>query len=221
MKKTISVVMFCFSFFACQVNIQAEILEIQNAPYIHQVLDMDTDVFIGHNACGSTSAVMMTEFHNFHPGSSQLAGTYVYSPYVGFTDKSGKDYHNPVTLSYIDSGNGPYDMTISGSHIHEIESGAHGYMIINGGSAESPYWGTSQGLFEGYLENHGLITNPVSSDMFSVIKRNIKSGLPLIGHWTGHYIFKKQLPKSSVIMIELFLFSNIPLCYSCISQLVS
>jgi hypothetical protein len=191
MKKVVNVIIFCFAFFIWQINAQSKTLEVHNVPYIHQVLDMDTNIFIGHNACGSTSAVMMTEFHNFHPGdSSQFAGTYVYSPYFGFSDKSGKNYDNTSEL-YPYTGDGPYDMTVSGNHIHEIEDGAHGYMITKYACPAGWCWGTDSGRLDVYLENHGLVTKSESSNMFTVIKRNIDSGLPLIGHWTGHYFIIK------------------------------
>ena len=71
-------------------NVYAEKKEVANVSYIHQVKDMDSTKFLGHNACGPTSACMMARFHYVQPipGCLYNNGWYVYNSYTGFTDKS-------------------------------------------------------------------------------------------------------------------------------------
>ncbi len=168
---------------------RAAVKTVNGVPYIHQVLDMETSKFYGHNACGPTSAVMITEFYKFHPNMSQFPGTYVYSPYSGFTDKSGFNYYK-TSINYPGVGDGPYDMTVNEQHINEVEDGAHGYMIYKYPCSGGYCWGTNEGGLIEYLENHGLTVNVfygTNESRFEKIKQNIDSGLPLIGHFPGHY----------------------------------
>ncbi|MCD4705856.1 C39 family peptidase, partial [bacterium] len=155
----------------------AERKVLTNVPYIHQVLDMDQSEFIGHNACGPTSAVMISQFCNTQPDdqSSTYAGWYVWNSYKnGFTDMSGKNYSNIKRTM---------DMNINKQHIHEIRNGAHGYIIDKYHDRYGNLcWGTILDDLEIYLENHGLKIKESDQNYFETIKNNIDAGLPLIGH---------------------------------------
>lgn len=149
-------------------------------PYINQVYDMDQSDFNGHNACGPASAVMMINFHNLLPNnSSGYDGWYVYNPYVGTVDRSGQDYSGDNTTELA------MDMDGNENHINQV-AGAHGYIVSQFGTD----WMTSLDRLELYLRNHGLIVDEfigTSISRFEKIKQNIDAGLPLIGHWSGHY----------------------------------
>lgn len=147
---------------------------------------MDTDDFEGYNACGPTSAVMITQFHKLQPeNTSGYPGWYVYNPYINWTDKSGSDYDD------VGVENGPYDADENDNYIHEIQDGAFGYMVRDYRTVNPEFncgkyicWGTLEDRLVSYIENHGLIvrqyvkTNP---DYYDTIKRNIDAGLPMIG----------------------------------------
>ena len=172
-------------------NVYAEIKEVANVSYIHQVMDMDGTKFLGHNACGPTSACMIARFHNVQPipGSLYNNGWYVYNSYAGFTDKSGQNYEEDLARDW--DGITEKD-TYNKHHPHEV-CGAHGYMVFNSNSAIDPYWGTDSSLLKGYLDNHELIVSAqIISDRYDYIKKNIDAGLPLIGHsyvaGNGHYL---------------------------------
>lgn len=175
---------------------------IDNVPFIHQVEGMDQDNFLGHNACGPTSAVMIVKFHKVQPASpNEHLGWYVYNPYVDFTDMSGQDYNgidnesDRVEDEWGRDWDGiEEDDTYNKHHPHEV-CGAHGFMVYNSKTAIDPYWGTAFTLLETYLRNHGLIierqeinVNGTASEIYKTIKQNIDAGLPLIGHWSGHYL---------------------------------
>ncbi len=199
LKVSILMSFFCLVFIA-QANAVAVIIEEdpykKDVPYIHQVLSMNYNNFWGHNACGPTSAVMITEFHNLQPeNTSGYPGWYVYNPYTLYTDKEGNDYDD-VGLVYPDDG--PYDMGPYPDYIyqHEIRDGAHGFIIRKNDNDD---WVAISGEIKIYLENHGLITSKVediNNDYFDTIIENIDAGLPMIGHVDaviggvhyGHYV---------------------------------
>ena len=164
-------------------NVYAERKELSSVPYIHQVQDMNQDNFLGHNACGPTSACMIARFHNVQPipGSLFNNGWYVYNSYAEFTDKSERDYSTKSAM----------DMDSNWSHHHYVY-GAHGYIITYSVVEGEDYWGTDRNELKRYLENHGLkVSQLIFSDRFDYIKKNIKAGLPLIGHLNcgkiGHF----------------------------------
>ena len=165
-------------------NVYAEKKEVANVSYIHQVKDMDSTKFLGHNACGPTSACMMTRFHNVQPipGSLYNNGWYVYNSYTGFTDKSGENYSTESAM----------DMDSNLNHEHYVY-GAHGYMITHSIVEGTDYWATDRYRLKNYLKNHGLIVSAqIISDRYDYIRKNIDAGLPLIGHsyvaGNGHYL---------------------------------
>ena len=174
-------------------SVHAERKVLTDVPYIHQIKDMKRSEFLGYNACGPTSAVMMVNFHNVQPDSPNVMypGWYVWNSYADFNDKSGKNYSTGLARDWdgIDEA-GTYNI----HHPHEV-CGAHGYMVFNDRSSLDPYWGTKSKYLKHYLENHGLtvghkvINEDGSADeIYEVIKQNIDAGLPLIGNWIGHYM---------------------------------
>ena len=152
-----------------------------NVSYIHQVIDMDDTKFLGHNACGPTSACMIARFHNVQPIFPHLYsnGWYVWNPYVGFTDKSQNNYSTAWAKDWD-----RYSVSDNPPHPHSVY-GAHGYMVfdLNEGTEKGPYWGTRPAYLKTYLENHGLIiSSAIDLNRYEYIKKNIDAGLPLIGH---------------------------------------
>src|SRR3989339_774913 len=188
-----ALVTVCLLVFIPQVN--AATVTVENVPYINQVEHMDQNYFLGYNACGPTSAVMITEFHKLQPeNTSGYPGWYVYNPYTNWTDKSGEDYNEEWARDWdgIDAPN-TYNLHFP----HEVY-GAHGFIVTGpGADSANPYWGTDPNQLKLYLENHGLIvSDAIYSDRFDIIKQNIDAGLPLIGHAEitissieyGHYL---------------------------------
>src|SRR3989339_643045 len=188
-------VMACLLVFIPQVN--AITVTVENVPYINQVEDTDQDDFLGYNACGPTSAVMITEFHKVQPeNTSGYPGWYVYNAYSSWTDKSGEDYNEEWARDWdgIDAPN-TYNLHFP----HEVY-GAHGFIVTGpGADSANPYWGTDPNQLKLYLENHGLIVSGIEDSeqsYYDIIKQNIDAGLPIIGHAKiiinsveyGHYL---------------------------------
>ncbi len=170
-------------------NVYAYRKVISGVPYIHQVLDMDQSKFNGHNACGPTSAVMMVKFHHLQPDPGcAYPGWYVYNGYVGFNDKSGQNYDgfNDDGLKENDEWARDYDpFSDVNHHPHEVY-GAHGFIVCNSNTDDNPYWGAKESEIYAYLTNHGLVVRQQNINIFSIIKKNIDAGLPLVGHSAIH-----------------------------------
>ncbi len=146
MRKTVVIISFvvlCALAFVSKAS--AETVMISNVPYINQVQDMNQTYFLGYNACGPTSAVMITEFHKLQPANtSGYPGWYVYNPYTTWTDKSGEDYNSEAAMDWDGGSN----------HINLVY-GAHGFIVDPDGSD----WKANDEKLEGYIDNHGLITS--------------------------------------------------------------
>ena len=185
--RTISIVLaMVLAIFAS--NAEAARKTIANVPYIHQVQDMDQGQFLGYNACGPTSAVMMVFYHKLQQGMCP-AGYYVYNSYVSIPDKEGNYYDDG---SARDWDGDPTPNTYNLHHPHFITGGAHGFIVRNSRTAANPYWGVDTERLENYLENHGLTVKSIYIDRFKVIQQNIDAGLSLIGHsyvaGHGHFL---------------------------------
>jgi hypothetical protein len=59
MKQVWLVVLFFFALTVLVDPIRAERQVLDGVPYIHQVMDMNTNVFHGYNACGPTSSFIV------------------------------------------------------------------------------------------------------------------------------------------------------------------
>lgn len=104
----------------------------------------------------------------------------LYSPYIALPDKSGNYYDNKTAM----------DMDKYKVHRHSVK-GAHGFIVFKRESTGD--WLASPGSLVTFLFNHGLKVKPIDSDLFKIIKLNIKAGLPLVGHvdcgyQCGHYL---------------------------------
>ena len=141
---------------------------LTNVPYMHQVLDMDDTEFVGHNACGPTTASIMVQFHKVQPDTSgwTYPGWYVWNSYDGgFTDNEGNDYSTESAEDWY------------GNYVY----GAHGY-IVDEYIQECGGWCTNGDKFENYLNYHGLVIQRVAQNYFQTIKDEIDAGRPLVGH---------------------------------------
>jgi hypothetical protein len=114
--KKFSLCLFSMMLLLASLSLQATVKSIPDVPYINQVEDMNKNIFLGYNACGPTTAVMMTEFYHLQPeNTSGYDGYWVYNSYGSFwQDKSGNNYS-------VDSGK-DWDLI---HYVHSIY-GAHG-----------------------------------------------------------------------------------------------
>jgi hypothetical protein len=159
-------------------NVFARTKIIKDVPYINQVEDVDESMILGHNACAATVSVMLLTYYGILPKHEIFPGYYIYSPYIGFTDKEGNDYSQDFA----------YDFDGIGSRKNKVY-GAHGYIV---GKYEGS-WQAEVGNVIKYLENNGLegVEN-TSENMFEKIRRDIDKGQPLIARakidQNGHYL---------------------------------
>ncbi|MDA3840383.1 MAG: hypothetical protein PF572_04800 [Patescibacteria group bacterium] len=183
MKRFALVMVIALSIFAFTSNFcLAERKVISGFPYINQVEDMDKTKFLGYNACGPTTSVMLVQYHKVQsiPEPFLPRGWYVYNHYSGFTDKSGNNYSTKYAM----------DWDGVSSHIHNV-NGAHGSIVYYDEYADK--WWANIGRITQYIKNHGLeVGNLIYSDRHEIIKNNIDAGLPVIGHsyinGNGHYL---------------------------------
>ncbi|MFA5173539.1 MAG: C39 family peptidase, partial [Candidatus Paceibacterota bacterium] len=175
--KTLFFCLFALLVFgAASVFAERKVLDV---PCVGQVMDMDQNKFLGYNACGPTSAVMILRFFHLQPDAPEgyPEGYYIYNGYSGFTDKSGNSYNTRFARDESSPNSGIYPHSVCG---------AHGFIVDFQQKSGVWTWLSIQDYLETYLENHGLQTSgSITSNLFSVIKQNIGSGLPLIAHVSG------------------------------------